>query len=50
MRNLFDQYDQPENRLSHALAVCLHEDRTLLRGFLAWIGAKPPLPAAPTVC
>ena len=23
MRNLFDQYDQPENRLSHALAVRL---------------------------
>ena len=45
MRNLFDQYDQPENRLSHALAVCLHEDRTLLLGFLAWIGVKPPLPA-----
>ena len=45
MRNLFDQYDQPENRLSHALAVCLHEDRTLLRRFVAWIGVKPPVRA-----
>ena len=43
MRNLFDQYTQPENRLSHALAICLHEDRTLLRKFLAWIEAKPPV-------
>ena len=31
MRNLFDQYDEPENRLSHALAICLHEDRTALK-------------------
>ena len=45
MRNLFDQYDQPENRLSHALAVCLHEDRALLQRFLAWIGVQPPAPA-----
>ena len=45
MRNLFDQYNQPENRLSHALAVCLHEDRTLLRGFLRWTGVKPPVRA-----
>ena len=42
MRNVFDQYDQPENRLSHALAVCLNEDRTLLRAFLARVGVKPP--------
>lgn len=41
MRNIFDQYRQPENRLTHALAVCLHEDRTLLRRFLAWAGVKP---------
>jgi hypothetical protein len=46
MRNLFDQYSQPENRLTHALAVCLHEDRTLLRRFVAWIGVKPPAHAA----
>ncbi len=42
MRNLFDQYMQPENRLSHALAVCLHEDRSLLRAFLSWMGVRAP--------
>ena len=42
MRNVFDQYNQPENRLTHALAVCLHEDRVLLSGFLVWIGIKLP--------
>jgi hypothetical protein len=42
MRNLFDQYDQPENRLSHALAVSLYEDRALLRRFIDWIDVKPP--------
>lgn len=41
MRNIFDQYTLPENRLSHALAVCLDEDRRLLRDFLKWIGANP---------
>src|ERR1017187_3937713 len=38
MRNVFDQYKHPENRLSHALAVCLDEERALLRDFLTWIG------------
>lgn len=37
MRNVFDQYEQPENRLSHALASCLHEDEELLRDFLRWL-------------
>lgn len=46
MRNLFDQYNQPENRLSHALAVCLDEDRRFLREFLAWVGVKPPVRVA----
>lgn len=41
MRNVFDQYGQPENRLSHALATCLHEDRAFLKEFLAWAGAPP---------
>ncbi len=45
MRNLFDQYSQPENRLSHALAVCLHEDRALLRAFLSWMGVRAPVNA-----
>jgi len=44
MRNIFDQYDQPENRLTHALATCLHEDRRLLRSFVRWAtGEKPPV-------
>ena len=43
MRNVFDQYNQPENRLSHALAVCLNEDRRLLREFMRWIGIAPPV-------
>jgi hypothetical protein len=42
MRNVFDQYNQPENRLSHALAVCLNEDSALLRGFLEWAGVTAP--------
>ena len=42
MRNLFDQYNQPENRLSHALAVCLSEDGKLLTKFLRWIDVPPP--------
>lgn len=45
MRNLFDQYSQPENRLTHALASVLHYDRGLLRSFLAAFGPKKP-PAA----
>lgn len=45
MRNLFDQYEQPENRLTHALAVCLSEDRSLLGLFLGWLGLPPPSPA-----
>jgi len=45
VRNLFDQYQQAENRLSHALAVCLNEDRSLLEEFLKWIGVLPPIPA-----
>ena len=42
MRNLFDQYSQPENRLTHARAVCLDEDRRLLSQFLTWVGARSP--------
>jgi len=45
MRNLFDQYDGYENRLTHALAVCLDEDRTLLGDFLSWVGVTPPVRA-----
>jgi hypothetical protein len=34
MRNVFDQYSQPENRITHALMTALHEDRRLLALFL----------------
>jgi len=44
MRNVFDQYTQPENKLTHALVCTLDSDRALLRPFLRWAGAKdvPP--------
>lgn len=45
MRSIFDQYDLPEKRLTHALAVCLNEDRGLLKNFLRWLGDPPPGPA-----
>lgn len=37
MRNIFDQYSQPENRLTHALICCLSEDKKLLRNFIRWV-------------
>lgn len=41
MRNLFDQYKHPENRLTHALLTALHEDRELLGHFITWaIGSQ----------
>ena len=40
MRNLFDQYEQPENRLTHALMTVLDQDRKLLAPFLRWIGVN----------
>lgn len=33
-RNLFDQYSQPENQITHALVSSLIADRALLRSFL----------------
>ena len=44
MRNVFDQYKQTENRLTHSLAVVLHEDTALLKSFLATFGPKPHPP------
>lgn len=38
MRNIFDQYEQPENRLTHALVTALDQERALLVPFLRWIG------------
>ena len=37
VRNVFDQYEQAENRLTHALAIALHEDGRLLRDFISHI-------------
>lgn len=37
MRNVYDQYSQPENRLTHALLASLSEDRWLLNAFLLWV-------------
>ncbi len=43
MRTLFDQYQSPENRLTHALVCCLDEEPALLRRFVAWAtGTLPP--------
>ncbi len=38
MRNIFDQYSQPENRLTHSLATALDQDRSLLKSFLSRFG------------
>lgn len=43
MRNIFDQYSQVENRVTHALASSLASDGALLRRFVAWAtGGKAP--------
>jgi len=43
MRHLFDQYTQPENRLTHALVSSLANDPALLKRFVHWAtGQKPP--------
>lgn len=34
MRNAFDQYGQPENRLTHALFTELNQDERLLKSFI----------------
>lgn len=44
MRNIFDQYSQPENQLTHALASTLHADHRLIHPFLKWLGIRD-LPA-----
>lgn len=41
MRNVFDQYSQPENRVTHALVSALNEDRRLLRRFVVEIVGIP---------
>jgi hypothetical protein len=43
VRNVFDQYTQPENRLTHALVSAMSEDPRLLRKFVRWVtGITPP--------
>jgi hypothetical protein len=48
MRNIFDQYEQPENRLTHALISVLNQDRRLLGPFLRWLGVSD-IPKAQTL-
>jgi hypothetical protein len=44
LRNIFDQYSQPENRITHALMTAINEDRELLGLFLhELIKVKPPV-------
>jgi hypothetical protein len=40
MRNVFDQYEQPENRLTHALLCSLDADRHLLQAFVRWVTGR----------
>jgi hypothetical protein len=40
MRSIFDQYESPENRLTHALGCCLERDPRLLRAFIRWATNK----------
>lgn len=47
MRNVFDQYTQPENRLTHALISALSEDRQLLRRFVGWAARQRVARSAP---
>jgi hypothetical protein len=43
LRNIFDQYEQPENRLTHALVCTLAEEPRLLRRFIRdFTHASPP--------
>ena len=42
MRNVFDQYNQPENRLTHALVCTLARDPRLLQQFsVRWATGRP---------
>jgi hypothetical protein len=43
VRNIFDQYAQPENQLTHAVVSSLGADPALLRKFIRWVcGERPP--------
>src|SRR5271169_6849236 len=44
MRNLFDQYRHPENRLTHSLVSSLSNDPKLLSQFIQWAtGERRPV-------
>ncbi len=45
MRNIFDQYKHPENRLTHAVFTVLDRDQSLLVPFLKWL-RLPDIPSA----
>ena len=46
MRNVFDQYRQPENRLTHSLYCTLAHEPSLIRPFLEWLGIQDAPPPA----
>jgi len=50
IRNIFDQYDQPENRLTHALVQVLVRDETLARRFIARFVPGLSVPATHKFC
>ncbi len=45
MRNIFDQYQQPENKLTHAFITMLSCEKKLIKPFLRWLKVEdiPPL-------
>ncbi len=45
VRNVFDQYHQLENKLTHALSCTLEKDRSLIVPFLKWLGIADLPPA-----
>mgnify|MGYP003583089254 CR=1 FL=1 len=49
MRNVFDQYRHPENRLTHALVCSLANDAKLLDSFLRLIGEPGHFKRAPLI-
>ena len=49
LRNVFDQYTQPENKITHALATLLNEDPVVLRRFIRLCRVQLPKGAKLTV-
>lgn len=42
MRSVFDQYTQPENKVTHALMTALAKDAKLLGDFVRWVDGEAP--------